>query len=222
MKKKLIILSLMLFMFLLGGCGSKEPNQFKIDYESLNGKESSSGKIYRTITIDEDNPFEKVEASKIVEMINNKETFYVYFGDELCPWCRSVIEKFIEVSKNKNIKKVYYVKIWDKEGTEILRSKFKLNESGELENVIKGTDDYYKLLTAFDSLLSPYTLTDSEGNKVETGEKRIFAPNFIYVENGVPVKLVEGISSKQTDSRGELTDEILKDEEEEFVKFFEK
>ena len=52
-------------------------------------------------------------------MIENKETFYVYFGDELCPWCRSVIEKFIEVAKKNDVKKVYYVKIWDDDHNEI-------------------------------------------------------------------------------------------------------
>ena len=51
-------------------------------------------------------------------------------------------------------------------------------------------------------------------------EKRIYALNFIYVEKGIPKKLVDGISSHQNDSREELTDEILKDEEEIFNKFF--
>ena len=32
--------------------------------------------------------------------------------------------------------------------------------------------------------------------------------------------MVEGISEKQTDSREELTDEILKDEEEQFISLF--
>ncbi len=222
MKKKLVFsLLLLVFITFLSGCTSKSALEFKNDYEALNGKESASGKIHRTITIDKNNPFERVTPEELLEKIENKETFYVYFGDELCPWCRSVIEKFIEIAKEKNVKKVYYVKIWDQEGTEILRSKFKLNDNNEIEEVIKGTDAYYKLLEVFDNVLTDYTLTDSNGNNVAVGEKRIYAPNFMYVEEGLSVKLTEGISPLQTDARGELTKEILDDETRMFNEFFE-
>ena len=218
MKKKVLLV--LLGVLLLAGCATAASKQFKSEYEALNGKTNASGKEHRTISIPKDNPFEKVSSSEIIKKIENKETFYVYFGDELCPWCRSVIEKAIEVAKENKIKKIYYVKIWDKDGKEVLRSKYTLLDNKQIEPTIKGTDDYYKLLGYFDSLLSDYTLTDSEGNKVETGEKRIFAPNFIYVENGEAKRMTEGISSKQTDSRGELTEEILKDEKNLFKEFF--
>ncbi|MBR1817683.1 MAG: hypothetical protein IJ772_02425 [Bacilli bacterium] len=152
--------------------------------------------------------------------MENKETFYVYFGDKLCPWCRSVIEKSIQVAKENNIKTIYYVPIWDDEGNEILRDRLKVNEQGKLEIVKEGTESYKKLLELLDNVLSEYNLTDKDGKKVETKEKRIYAPNFIYVESGEAKKLIEGISEKQSDSREELTEEILKDEEEAFKSFF--
>ena len=215
MKKYILLL---LGLFLLVGCTTN--NEFKEAYESINGQENAQGKIHRTITIDKNNPFEEVSADKIVEMIENKETFYVYFGDELCPWCRSVIEKFIEVAKKNNIKKVYYVKIWDKDGNEILRDKYILDDKQKAQLTIVGTESYKKLLTYFDSVLSDYTLTDVNGNTINVGEKRIFAPNFMYVENGNTIKMVSGISEKQTDPREELTTEILADEEKQFTEFF--
>ena len=218
MKKKILLL--MLGLLLLVGCSNK--NTFKEDYEALNGKENSSGKIHRTITIDKNNPFEQVSDSEIVKMIEEKETFYVYFGDELCPWCRSVIEKFIEVAKKNNIKKVYYVKIWDKDGNEVVRDKYKLDDNNKAVVDIEGSEAYKKLLTYFDNVLTDYNLTDSDGNSVPTNEKRIYAPNFIYVENGVAIKLDEGISNNQKDSREELTKELLEDEEELFNEFFKK
>ncbi len=221
MKKRILIVVLtILAVGFLTGCSSKSAKEFKESYEALNGTTNKSGKEHRSVKIDSNNPFEKVEASEIVEKINNKESFYVYFGDELCPWCRSVIEKFIEVANKNNIKKVYYVKIWDKEGTEILRSKYELDDNNELKEVIKGTDEYYKLLESFNDLLSDYTLTDKDGNKVDVHEKRIFAPNFVYVKDGVAVKLVDGISDKQKDAREELTKEMLTDEEKTFNEFF--
>lgn len=217
--KKRIILLFLVFIFFLTGCKS-DALKFKEDYESMNGKENASGKIHRTVNIDEKNPYVYASAKDIVNMIENKETFYVYFGSTLCPWCRSVIEKSIEVSKSKGITKIYYVDIWDKDGNEILRDKYSLNEDGSLELTIKGTEEYRKLLAYFDSVLSNYNLTDSNGNSVSTNEKRIYAPNFIYVEKGEAKNLIEGISEHQKDSREELTEEILKDEENIFNGFF--
>ena len=60
---------------------------------------------------------------------------------------------------------------------------------------------------------------EEEGYGVE-GEKRIYAPNYIYVSEGKAIRMTTGISDKQTDSREELTDEILDDEEKLFSEFF--
>ncbi|MBR1748350.1 MAG: hypothetical protein IJ743_00990 [Bacilli bacterium] len=221
MKRKImmtiLVVGAVLFMC---GCSNKDAQKFKSDYESINGKENSSGKVHRTINIDENNPYVYATAEEIVKKMENKETFYVYFGDKLCPWCRSVIEKSIQVAKENNIKTIYYVPIWDDEGNEILRDRLKVNEQGKLEIVKEGTESYKKLLELLDNVLSEYNLTDKDGKKVETKEKRIYAPNFIYVESGEAKKLIAGISEKQSDSREELTEEILKDEEEAFKSFF--
>ena len=218
MKKFLLGIILLFAVFTLTACNS-DALKFKKDYESMNGKVNVAGKEHRTVEISKKNPFVYSTDKEIVDMIENKETFYVYFGSTLCPWCRSVIEEFIEVANNKGVKKVYYVDIWDSEGNEIVRDKYKVNDDGTLELVVEGTESYRKLLTYFDSVLSPYTLTFNE-NKISTGEKRIYAPNFIYVEKGEVKDLVEGISSKQTDSREELTVEMLEEEKTIFEDFF--
>ena len=70
------------------------------------------------------------------------------------------------------------------------------------------------------NVLEDYTLTDENGDTISFGEKRIFAPNFIYVEKGKAKKIESGSSEKQTDSRMKLTDEMLKDEEKKFNEFF--
>ncbi len=218
MKKKILLI--LLGILLLTACvkDNKKALEFKEEYESLNGVVNKNGKEYRTITIDEDNPYIKTTPEEIVKIINNKETFFLYVGDSLCPWCRSVLEKSIEVAKKYNVKKIYYIEIWDDEGNEILRDKYELKPI--LTKTIEGTDSYKFLLEKFDSVLSEYTLTDTEGHKITTEEKRIYAPNYFYIKNGEVVKMVEGISEKQTDSREELTDEILKDEEEQFISLF--
>lgn len=217
MKKKLLVIAL--FVLMLCGCASKEAKSFKKDYESLNGKTNASGKVHRTVKIDKDNPFVQITGEELVKKFENKETFYVYFGDELCPWCRSVIEKFIEHAKKNGVEKVYYVKIWDKDGNEVFRDKYQVNENGELEQVFAGTEAYFKIMEYFDNVLSDYNITVGE-DKVYANEKRVYAPNFMYVENGVSIKKVEGIPAELTDPRGELTPDILKEEDRIFNEFF--
>lgn len=217
----LVVASIVTSYILLNN--KKEDNKaalaFKEEYEALNGKENANGKIHRVLNISEDNPYVKVTPADIVKMLEEKKTFYLYVGDPLCPWCRSVLEKSIEVAKENEINKIYYIDIWDDEGTEILRDKYELAD-GKLTKTIDGTKEYYKLLDAFGSVLRDYTLTDSKGKTVEVGEKRIYAPNYFFIKNGKVAKMVSGKSDKQTDSREKLTKEMLADEEEQFSELF--
>ena len=225
MKKLFLSLLVGILVVSLTGCGTNDTTKasgkaFKEDYESVNGKENASGKIHRTISIPEDNVFVMSSASEVLKKINNKDSFYVFFGSKLCPWCRSTIEKANEVAIEKGVSKIYYVDIWDSEGNEILRDKYKLDDNNKPVLEKEGAAEYQEFLKAFDSLLTEYTLTDKNNNKISVGEKRIYAPNYVYIENGVAKKLVTGISEKQKDSREELTDEILADEEQTFNNFF--
>ena len=192
---------------------------FKEAYEALNGKSNSSGKAHRNISIDENNPFEEVDASEIVKKIENKETFYVYIGDEMCPWCRSVIESAIELAQQANIEKIYYVQIWDDDGNEVVRDQYKY-EDGKLNKTVEGIEAYHQLLKYWDSVLEDYTLSDDNDNEIEVGEKRIYAPNFVYVVNGEATRFTTGISSMQEDAREELTAEMIQDTKQQFSEFF--
>lgn len=225
MKNKILLLGFILLISLtITACDKESKNsdamKFKEEYESINGTLNSSDKEHRTLSIAEDNPFIYATAEEIVSKIENGDTFYVYFGSAYCPWCRSVIEEFISVANDNKIDTVYYVDIWDGDHVEILRDKYELNDEGIPELVSEGDKNYKEILKYFDNVLEEYTLTDKDGNQVSVGEKRIFAPNFIYVENGESKTLVSGISDKQNDSREELTDEILEDERKIFNNFF--
>ena len=211
MKKIIVII---LSFLLITGCMKDNKNaiDFKNEYESLNGDN------YRKITIAEDNPYIKTTPEKIVDMLNNNETFFLYVGDSLCPWCRSVLEKSIEVSKKYNVDKIYYIEIWDDDRKEILRDKYELTPI--LTKTVEGTESYKILLEKFDSVLEEYVLYDTEGHNITTEEKRIFAPSYFFIRNGKVVKMIDGVSEKQTDANEELTEEMLKDEEEEFTSFF--
>ena len=226
MKKKVLI-SLLLLVSLISftGCfDNKKENKvalaFKNDYEELNGKTNKSGKEHRTISISEDNRFVEITMEELMKKIDSGDSFYVYFGSRLCPWCRSVIEMADKVSRENDIEKVYYIDIWDDEGNELIRDKYTIDENNKLVLEKEGTEEYKKLLELFGSLLRDYTLTDNNGDEVAVEEKRIYAPNYFYINKGKAVRMITGKSNAQKDAREELTEEMLKDEEEKFDKFF--
>ena len=229
MKKK-IILSLLLIVALVtvAGCGKKEEKKdnkealaFKEEYEALNGKMARFKKEHRILNIPEDNPYVKTTPAKVLEMIENKQTFYLYVGDPLCPWCRSVIEQSIETAKSYGIDKIYYIDFWDDENKEILRDVYELVD-GKITKTVEETEEYKKLLDLCgdDLGLRNYTVKDKNGKEVEVNSKRFFGPTFLYVQNGVFKKYTDARSSKQAGPLDELTEEIKKDMDENFGNFF--
>ena len=219
MKKKILLLLVVIFSITLTACAKKDAKEFKKEYETMNGTTNANGKEHRSVTIPKDNPIVISNAKEIVKMIEDEETFYVYFGSTLCPWCRSVIEKALEVANANGIKKIYYVDIWDSEGNEILRDKYTLDDNNKPVKSIDGTEEYTKLLTYLDDVLEDYTYK-LDDKTLSYGEKRIYAPTFIYLAKGKAIRMTTGISSLQSGARDELTKEILADEEKQFDEFF--
>ncbi len=222
-----LLYGLLFAALFLSGCtaassqaaATASPNTLMESYEALNGTVNSSGKEYRTIHLPADAPFVEASGEDIVAKADAKETFYVLYSDAMCPWCRSVLETAAACAKENGISTIYVVDLWDEEGNEVFRDKVEVKD-GVLQKTVEGTEAYTKTLTLFDSILNEYTVTDTNGTKYDVGEKRIFAPNFIYVKDGKPIGLTEGISDLQTDPRGELTDEILQDEQKILNTFF--
>lgn len=223
MKKGLFLVFLLMGVISLSVYGMKEKNvsdslKFKEEYEGFNGEKNDYFE-YRDLSITEKNPIIYSSAEEIVQKIENNETFIVYFGDPECPWCRSVIEQAINSANENGISKIYYVRIWNGFHNEILRDVYELDKESPVLKV-KGTVSYYKLLKYFDKLLQDYTLTNKDNKTIQVNEKRIFAPSFIYVKDGNPLQLVDGISKKQESYNSTLTEEILSEEKEIFDKFY--
>ena len=99
-KKFLLALIITISLLFTFSC-TKSDNAFKQEYESVNGKVLTGEILYRALLIDENNPYRKVELEDIIAKLENKETFYLYVGDPLCPWCRSGLEKMIEVANKE-------------------------------------------------------------------------------------------------------------------------
>jgi uncharacterized protein (UPF0212 family) len=199
--------------------GESSSLAFQEAYESLNGTSNSTGTERRSVSIPAENPFVEIDGEQAASLLEEGETFYLYIGDESCPWCRSVIEQACVSAEEAGISIIYYVQIWDDEGNEVLRDEYQI-EDGTAVQTQPGTEAYQTLLEAFDGQLDEYILSDDEGNEVDVGEKRIYAPTFFYVEEGTLVRSTTGISSLQEDAYQELDEAILQEEKALFTEFF--
>ena len=227
MKKKLFLVAVIAISLLfVVGCKKNQPRQsaldFKQEYESINGREIREGLVYRSLSISDDNPYIKVEPSEIVKKIENKESFYLYVGDPLCPWCRSGLEKMIEVAKDKGIKDIYYIDFWDDNHKEILRDLYEVQTQKKKNVVVKtqeATEAYTKILEAVSDFAQDYVIT-KDGKSYNVGEKRIMGGDHFYFENGVCKRYVSLRSAKLENAFDELTEEVLKDQKETFETLF--
>ena len=178
--------------------------KFKEEYEKLNGKKNDQGKKYREITIDSKNKIVYKTTEEVLDLIDKKKSFVLYFGFDTCPWCRSVVPTLASISKELN-QEVYYIDVKD------IRDTFELDDDNKPKLVKKGSKDYSKLLEKLEPVLEDYTLTDSDNNEIKVGEKRIYAPSIVSVIDGKAKELTTGISEKQTDGYMKLTKEMEKE-----------
>ena len=178
--------------------------KFKEEYEKLNGKKNDQGKKYREITIDSKNKIVYKTTEEVLDLIDKKKSFVLYFGFDTCPWCRSVVPTLASISKELN-QEVYYIDVKD------IRDTFELDDDNKPKLVKKGSKDYSRLLEKLEPVLEDYTLTDSDNNEIKVGEKRIYAPSIVSVIDGKAKELTTGISDKQTDGYMKLTKEMEKD-----------
>lgn len=209
MKRVINFTFILILCFTLCGCGNKEKTdavKFKEEYESLNNKTNeSNSKKYREVLINKDNPIKYKTADEIATMIDEKESFIVYFGFDTCPWCRSVVPTMLEVAKDLGIETIYYVDVKE------IRDTLKVKD-GKIITEKDGSKGYYKLLELLDEVLEDYTLDDD----INTNEKRIYAPSVISVVDGKAKELETGVSDKQTDGYMELTEVMKKETYEKF------
>lgn len=192
-----------------------DASKFKKEYEDINGTtREKDGKVIREVNIPEDNPIVYSSWKEIVEMMDNKQSFAVYFGFTDCPWCRSCVETMIASAKEAGITTLYYVDVKE------VRDTLALDDQNKVIVEKEGGEGYAELLARLESVLDDYALSDAEGNEVATGEKRIYAPNIVIVKDGEPLTKIDGTSSLQTDAYQELTTEMIAEMQETFKAAF--
>ncbi len=210
-RRSILVIIAVVILLIITGCSYDKKEEksdslrFKEEYESINGEiiEGTDYKV-RSLNIPEDNPIVYAEANDIISMMDNNETFVVYFGFNSCPWCRSVLPILLDVANDLKLEKIYYVDVKD------IRDRLDVDEKGNVITVKEGSEGYIGLLARLDDVLEDYTL-EFEGEEVETDEKRIYAPNVVSVVNGKAKELETGISDEQDDPYMKLTDKMEKE-----------
>ena len=195
---------------------------FKEEYEKVNGKTMINDIKYRTLDIDSNNPYVKVSIDEIAKKIENKESFYLYVGDHLCPWCRSGLEKMIEVANREKIETIYYVDFWDDEHNEILRDLYDVELDGKKIKILKTqeeTEGYKVLYEAVKDYIQDYTIT-KDGKEYNVGVKKVYGGDHFYFNKGKCEKYVSLRVPSLAKANDELTESILKEQEETYTKLF--
>ena len=198
---------------------------FKEEYEKVNDKVMINDIKYRTLDIDKNNPYVKVSIDEIAKKIKNGETFYLYVGDHLCPWCRSGLEKMIEVANKEGIKTIYYVDFWDDEHNEILRDLYDIEvKNDKVTKVTKtkeATDGYKVLYEAVYDFIQDYTVNkDGKEYVVGNGIKKVFGGDHFYFNKGKCERYTSLRVPSLAKATDELTEDVLKEQEKLFTEFF--
>lgn len=206
-----ILLLLLAFMVCIGIIAfrdKKEENiinsdaiSFKNEYESLNNVvRDKDGRTIKEISIDSNNPVDILTEEEAISLLENG-TGILYFGFSDCPWCRSMLPVLLRTLDNMSIDKLYYLNIKNIRDTLILGDKNKVEVKEE------GTKGYYKILELMDNVLEPYYLTNEEGKKIDTKEKRLYAPTVVAIKNGKIEKIHVGTIESQVSGYDDLTEE---------------
>ncbi len=211
-KNKIIVISLIVLTILVVGVciyvlnNKKDTNddalKFRSEYMELNDKVDSGNNAYLNTVISEDNTVKYLRASAAASMLKDKSGV-LYLGYASCPLCRSLVPTLTKIAKDLK-ETIYYVDLAE------IRADFVI-ENNTLVKIKDGSEGYYELVKALDSVLNDFVLDDGYGNLYNTGEKRIFAPSLVAFKNGEITYYHIGTVSTQTSGYTELS----KDEEKE-------
>lgn len=218
MKKDKIMLILLLVVFIIVGgvmiffAFQKEEEtplksdaiKIKEEYEKLNDQTNKSNQTYPTVFLTNENPFVKKTEEEIIEILE-KGTGIIYFGFASCPWCRTLMPILETNAKELNIDRVYYLDVQN------IRDILELDDSNKPIVKEEGSKGYYKIIQLLDEFLTPYTLTDKENKKIDTGEKRLFAPTIVSVKDGKVMSVHVGTIKSQKSGYDELSDSQKKE-----------
>ena len=220
-----IIISVICFILTIGLCiflivhkGNKEiadALRFKKQYEDVNNLDNPfTDKKYIEIHINDDNPFVYKTGKEIVDILNN-ESAIVFMGYPESDLTRVFLPIFIDVLKDNNINKVYYLDILE------IRDLYKYSGSIVPALVHEGTNAYYEIVKFLNDYLDRYYVNDPDGNRYDTAVKRINTPTIVTIKSGKVLDYHYGVGINHDEEHATLSEEeqiSLKNILEEIIK----
>ena len=172
------------------------------EYASLNEQiNERNKKTYPSVNLSDKNPFLYKSLDEVVSILEHG-TGIIYFGFKSCPWCRSMLPILEEAASSKNIGEIYYLDI------ESIRDVLSLDENNKVITEKEGSPNYYKILELLQDYLSDYSLLGKDGKtRIATGEKRLYAPTVVAVQNGSVKGFHENTVKTQKDGYSPLKEE---------------
>ena len=181
----LVASSIIVYLFAIKKDISSDAILFKKEYEELNDKyyEASKDKFLK-VKIESTNLYVYKSDEDILDVIENEDAI-IYFGYAKCSYCRNIVGILNDVAKDKGIKKIYYVDISN------IRDSYEIIDK-TVAKITNGTSSYYKLMEVLDDYLSDYYIKDSNGEKYNTGVKRLYAPTVAAIKDKKVIGFYEG------------------------------
>lgn len=214
------VLTALLFNKLNGNSKAKKEDEKKISAGAKLFK--NEYEQYNNIAYDGENELTNLELPLDVDInyisgldatsFLKKGTGILFFCVPTNPSCRNAVPILLEAAKDNNVDKINYINIENFQNTyEII--------DGKLTKTIDEQEGYYDVLKALDDVLENKYMVDG----IDTNEKRISSPTFIFVKNGEIVgthfNLVE-LDENQT-IFDELTKKQAKELKQKFNYYFE-
>ncbi len=194
-----------------------DEKKFKNEYESLNSTEKN-----RKVEIMSDNNIKYISMEDAAKMLDDGSGV-IYFGFAGCPWCRNVVPVLLNAAKGTELDVIYYVNIRpDSKKENDLRDEYTLDSRNKAKKTKEAKAGYDQVLLALANYLSDYVLKTDSGKKVNTGEKRLYAPTVVVVKKGVVIGFHEGTyEGHDMDKNGNLPD-LTKDQEKDLLSVYTK
>ncbi|MCL2371574.1 hypothetical protein FWC63_02410 [Candidatus Saccharibacteria bacterium] len=161
---------------------TSDMRRFREEFEALNGQPNAAGtQTMQTVSIPEFNLVNYATPERILEIVESG-TGLIFFGFPQCPWCRQMAPLLIDVALAQGIDTIYYIDMTT------IRTTWQVQD-GQPVMTNPGHPRYQDLLVAFRSViepmdLNPFHITDTDGNRFDTGELRIFVPTVIAIRDG--------------------------------------
>ena len=193
-----LMLCLLLPLFKKGEEVENEVLSIKEAYESLNGKDG-----YIDVIVNEDNPYVIKDEDSVIKVLSEKSGI-VLFASHKSNLSRSIINVLSESAVELNYDAISYFDVSN------IRDELALDGNHNVIMKKDGTKSYKKMVSILGEKLTPYVLENTDGTKVNTGEKRIYLGTVVAVYNGEIVD-VHSISMDEGEVLSESKKNSLKE-----------